>query len=202
MKVETETSLWHNSLLEFRNCVAADSPTPGGGAVAAVTATFAAALLRMACAIVDKRKPDTRLQALAAEITSCEEKLAHYADEDVRVFDRYIAVRKLHDVAAKSSVQHCLLACAEAPLAAAEQVAKLEAYAAEIALNSPQFLASDIATAQHLLNASRLSLLANVTVNLADLEAGEEKRLLLQRLTVLLADAKTGRDGQRAPTPS
>ncbi len=181
-----ETSLWHNSLLEFRNHVAADSPTPGGGAVAAVTAAFVAALLRMACAIAGKRKPDPRLQTVATEINLCEEKLAHYADEDVRVFDRYIAVRKLHTASAKSNIQRCLLACAEVPLEAAEQVMNLEVLAAEIALNSPQFLSSDIATAQHLLNASRLSLLANVTVNLADIEDGSEKRLLLQRLEILL----------------
>ena len=189
MTAKHDASLWESSLLEFRNRVAADSPTPGGGAVAAVAATLAAALLRMVCAIVKRRKPDAEINAVVAQITLCEEKVARCADEDVRVFDRYMAARKVHEAHAKSNVQHCLLACAEVPLAAAEQVAKLEVYAAEIALQAPEFLASDITTAQSLLYASRRGLVANVTINLADLDESEEKCVLLQRLDPLMRDA-------------
>ena len=188
MTFETETSLWQDSLLEFRNRVAADSPTPGGGAVAAVTATFAAALLRMVCVIVLKRTPDARMNVVVTEVKICEEKLARYADKDVRVFDRYIAARKGRKASSPLDMQQCLLACAEVPLEAAGQVAKLQTLASKIALNSPAFLASDIATARHLLYASRQALLSNVTINLNDLENCEEKRLLLQRLDVLLQE--------------
>jgi glutamate formiminotransferase/formiminotetrahydrofolate cyclodeaminase len=189
MTAKHDASLWESSLLEFRNRVAADSPTPGGGAVAAVAATLAAALLRMVCAVVKRRKPDTEMNAVVAQITLCEEKLARCADEDVRVFDRYMAAQKVQGAHAKSNIQHCLLACAEVPLAAAEQVAKLEAYAAEIAQQAPEFLASDIATAQSLLDASRRGLVANITINLAELDESEEKRRLLQRLDPLMRDA-------------
>jgi glutamate formiminotransferase/formiminotetrahydrofolate cyclodeaminase len=189
MTAKHDASLWESSLLEFRNRVAADSPTPGGGAVAAVAATLAAALLRMVCAIVKRRKPDAEINAVVAQITLCEEKVAHCADEDVRVFDRYMAARKVQGAHAKSNIQQCLLACAEVPLAAAEQVAKLQAYAAEIALQAPEFLASDIVTAQSLLYSSRRGLVANVTINLADLDESEEKRRLLQRLDPLMRDA-------------
>jgi len=186
MIFETEASIWRGSLLEFRNRVAADSPTPGGGAVAAVTATFAAALLRMVCAIILKRTPDARMNVVVAEVNTCEEKLGCYADEDVRAFDRYIAARKDRKPSSQSKVQQCLLTCAEVPLQAAEQIAKLQKLASEIALNSPAFLASDIATARHLLYASRQALLANVAINFTDLENCEEKRLLSQRLEALI----------------
>ena len=89
MTDKRDAPLWENSLLEFRNRVAAATPTPGGGAVAAVAASFAAALLQMMCAISSTRKPDARMTAIANQVKSWEEELAHYAEEDIRVFDRY-----------------------------------------------------------------------------------------------------------------
>jgi formiminotetrahydrofolate cyclodeaminase len=138
-----------------------------------------------------KRVANPEMSATVANIARCEAKLAFFVEEDVRVFDRYMAARKHRDASAKSTIQDCLLACAEVPLAAAEQVAKLEAYAAEIAGNSPKILASDLATARHLLSASRKALLSNVTVNLADLEDGVAKRELLRRLEALPGDANS-----------
>ena len=182
MTENDDGSLWENSLLQFRDRVAAGSATPGGGAVAAVTATFAAALLRMVCTISSTRKPDVGMQAIATEVKICEEKLAHYAEEDIRVFDRYMAARKVRSAASQAEVQRCLVACTDVPLAAAEVVARLEAYVAQIALNTPEFLSSDLATARHLLSASRTSLLANVSINLAGLDDGEAKRALERRV--------------------
>jgi formiminotetrahydrofolate cyclodeaminase len=191
MTARHDVSVWEGSLQEFRDRVAAATPTPGGGAVAAVAATLAAALLQMVCAIGLKSTPNSALGAMVADITLCEEKLAFFAEEDVRVFDGYMAARKLRDASAKSTIQDCLRSCAEIPLAAAEQVAKLEEYAAEIAGDSPKILASDLATARYLLNASRKALLSNVTVNLADLEDGVAKRELLRRLEALPGDANS-----------
>jgi formiminotetrahydrofolate cyclodeaminase len=185
MAVNHDASLWENSLLEFRNRVAAVSPTPGGGAVATVAAALAAALLRMVCVIGDKHKPDPGMNTLVAQIAVSEENLARYADEDIRSFDRYLAARKADSMSPRAEIQRCLLACTEVPLAAAEEVSKLDAYAAEVALHAAEFLSSDVSTAQFLLDASRRGLLANVTINLVDLEECEEKRLLLQRLDVL-----------------
>lgn len=187
MMLETKTSLWHVSLLEFRTRVAAGSATPGGGAVAAVTATLAAALMRMTAAITLRHTKDAKLQAFMAAVEVCEEKLAQYADEDVRAFDRYVAARKNNNADPSSEVQECLLVCAKVPLEAAEQVANLQALATEIAASIPAFLASDLATAMHLLHAARQALLANVEINCSDLENNQEKRALLQRLEPLLA---------------
>jgi len=186
-----DASLWDNSLLQFRDRVAASSATPAGGAVAAVAATFAAALLRMVCAISAKRKPDAAMNAIAAKVKIVEEELAHCAEEDIRVFDRYMAARKVQSASAHAEVQRCLRACTEVPLIAAEAVVKLEAYGAEMVPHCPQFFSSDLATARHLLNASRKALLANVSINLKDLEDGEAKRAILLRLEALQGDANT-----------
>ena len=189
MTEHRDTSLWENSLLEFINRVSASSATPGGGAVAAVTATFAAALLQMVCVLSSRRKPNAGMNTIAAKVKSCGEQLAHYADEDIRVFDQYMAAKKIRGGSAHAEVQACLLACAAVPLAAAELVAKLQADAAEMVPNTPEFLLSDLATARHLLHASRKALLANVSVNLSDLEEGEAKGALVRRLEALQGEA-------------
>ena len=132
MTDKRDAPFWENSLLEFRKRIAAATPTPGGGAVAAVTASFAAALLQMVCSISVKRKPDARINAIAGEVKLCEEELARCAEEDIRVFDQYMAARKIQIASAHADTQRWLLACTEVPLAAAETIVKLEAFAVEI----------------------------------------------------------------------
>ena len=94
---------------------------------------LAAALLQMVCSISMKRKPDARINAIAGEVKLCEEVLAHCAEEDIRVFRSIYGGAKNPNASAHADTQRCLLACTEVPLAAAEAVVKLEAYAAEMA---------------------------------------------------------------------
>ncbi|MES2222976.1 MAG: cyclodeaminase/cyclohydrolase family protein [Acidobacteriota bacterium] len=176
--------LWENSLAQFRDRVAAGSPTPGGAAVAAVSATFAAALLQMVCAISAKRNPET-IKAIVANVKSIEEELGRYADEDIRAFDRYMAAKKVRNECSARDAHQCLLECTEVPLAAAEVVAKLEAYATAMIPETPEFLESELATARLLLGASREALLASVKANLKGLETGEAKNAIVRRLNAL-----------------
>lgn len=159
--------------------------------MAAVSATFAGALLRMVCAISSKRKSGVDMNTIAAKVKIFEEQLAHCAEEDIRVFDRYMAARKDRSASAHAEVQRCLLACTEVPLAEAEAVVKLEAYAAEMVPHCPELLSSDMATAQHLLDASRKALLANVSINLTELDDGEAKRAIIGRASALWRGKKT-----------
>jgi formiminotetrahydrofolate cyclodeaminase len=188
-----DAPLWENSLQQFRNRVAAGTPTPGGGAVAAVAATLAAALLQMVCTISDRRKADEGMSAIAASVEICGEELARCAEEDIRVFDRYLAVRKLGDRSAKAELQRCLLACSEVPLVAAEAVAKLQALAPKLELDCPEFLLSELAAARYLLDASRKGLLSSVRANLAELQDGDAKRAALLRLDIVQNSAEKER---------
>jgi formiminotetrahydrofolate cyclodeaminase len=177
-----DVPLWDQSLLQFRNRVAGGTPTPGGGAVASVTATFGAALLRMVCAIGDRRRPDPELYAIAAKVKIVEDQLARYAVEDIVAFDRYMAARKNRSVSAHVEVQRCLQACTEVPLAAAEAVLGVETFAVEILPRCPESLSSDLETARLLLQATRKALLANVRVNLTEMDDGEGKDKIIRRL--------------------
>lgn len=159
-------SLWDDSVGELRERIASTSPTPGGGAVAAISATFAVALLRMVCGISLKNSqgPErVRVDALLAQLVSHEQALAQSADEDVRTFDAYMAARKSGDDAERDAL---LLRCANVPMSAAETVAEAQSLLPQIDSICPIFARSDLTTAVCLLRASRESLLANVEVNL------------------------------------
>lgn len=185
MKEQRESPLWDNSLSQFRDRVAAATPTPGGGAVAAVSATFAAALLQMVCAISAKRYGEQKTDAIAANVKVVEVQLAQSAEEDIRAFDRYLATRKVRSESSDRDAQRCLLECTEVPLAAAEAVVKLEAYATELIPDTPEILMSELATARYLLDASRKALLASVQANLKGLVAGEAREAMVRRLMAL-----------------
>jgi hypothetical protein len=72
-----------------------------------------------------------------------------------------------------------------------EAVAQLETYTTQMALNSPEFLSSDLVMARHLLDASRKDLLANINIKLRDFEEGDAKSTILLRVDALQRDANT-----------
>ncbi len=72
-----------------------------------------------------------------------------------------------------------------------EAVAQLETYTTRMALNSPEFLSSDLVMARHLLDASRKDLLANINIKLRDFEEGDAKSTILLRVDALQRDANT-----------
>lgn len=174
------SSLWDQSLRQFRKHLAADRPTPGGGALAAASGSLAAALLRMVCAI-SRRKASaanqSTIDAIERHTQECESVLAQCADDDVRAFDAYMSARK----SSPAEAQRLLLLCAEVPMRGAETVAESIPSLYELEDLCPTFARSDLTTARSLLRASLESLLANVAINLDALDDGEGKRALQRR---------------------
>lgn len=159
-------SLWDDSVKRFRERIATTAPTPGGGAVAAVTSVFAVALLRMVCEISMKKLEEAKcctVETLLGQLASCEDVLARSADNDVLAFDTYAASRKARDGAGSEAL---LVRCANVPMSAAEIVAEVQSLLPQIESFCPLFARSDLTTAACLLRAGRESLLANVEINL------------------------------------
>ncbi len=150
--------------------------------MAAVTATLAAALLRMSGSIGLRHSPDEELATAVEEIKHCEDLLAARADQDIRSFNLYLAARKNKRAEKEPDVQRLLLVCAKVPLEAAELVEHLQLLAVRIVAKCPDFLASDIATARYLLEASHRALLENVVINLGDLDESNDKHAIVERL--------------------
>lgn len=174
-------SLWDGSLRQFRERLAADTPTPGGGALAAASGSLAAALLRMVCAISHHKASNADkaiVGAIEKQAQQCESILTQCADDDVRAFDAYMRARK---ISPPGKAQHLLVECAEVPLRGAETASDLESSIPRIETFCPEFARSDLETAKLLLRASLESLLANVKINLDTLEDCAEKSDLKTR---------------------
>lgn len=174
-------SLWDGSLRQFRERLAAGTPTPGGGALAAASGSLAAALLRMVCAIARRKASDAdkaAIDAIETEAKQCEAALAQCADDDVHAFDAYIRAR---NTSTPAEAQRLLVECAEVPLRGAETVSDLESSIPRIETFCPEFARSDLETAKSLMRASLESLLANVKINLNALEDCPEKADLATR---------------------
>src|SRR6516164_2939024 len=122
-------TLWTQSLAQFRDAVASDAPTPGGGSVAMVSAAFGLGLVVMALEITHKKQepgPEAdEVAGLLAKARALLARLAEHADEDVRVFDAYMSALRLpkqtdeEKAARKTAMQQALVNATRAPLAAA-----------------------------------------------------------------------------------
>src|SRR4051794_3747560 len=130
-------TLWGQSLAAFRNAVASDAPTPGGGSVSMVSASLGLGLVIMALEITHKKQePGPAADELGHFLATAREQLAalgRHADEDVAVFNAYLSALRMpkatdeEKAARKSAMQQALEQATRAPLAAARtSVAALE----------------------------------------------------------------------------
>src|SRR5205807_2479517 len=91
-------TLWSQQLSAFRDAIASAAPTPGGGSVSMVNATFGLGLVIMALEITAKKPEpgsEMRLKELLDEARRLLAELSAHADADVAVFEGYMAAAKL-----------------------------------------------------------------------------------------------------------
>jgi formiminotetrahydrofolate cyclodeaminase len=172
------------TLGEFLEAVAARRPTPGGGAVAAVTLGLAAALGEMVLQYrAGRSSGDPAAESAIARAMEALGRIrggaARMADEDVEAFGRLSALWKLPpDDPARRDLPRAVAAAIEAPRRVME--ASLEALAA---LHGVRHLAgrglrSDLAIAAILARAAAESAAWNVRINLPQVaDAAQRARL-------------------------
>jgi formiminotetrahydrofolate cyclodeaminase len=199
-------SLWNLTATEVRDQVASISPTPGGGSVSIMTATFGVALVQKGTNISLKRPAgdlarQQSLLDLQVTISSSMESLSRFADADSSAFQSYVKacslprVTETEKAARKASMDESLLCATQIPLeSAAEMVRGLEL--AETAVKvADAYVLSDIFAGALLLHASIRSVLLNVDANLPgipDVGVGEilkQQRAGLERASTLRAEA-------------
>jgi formiminotetrahydrofolate cyclodeaminase len=168
-------TLWNQSLASFREAIASTEPTPGGGSVAMVSATFGIGLVIMALEITAKKpEPETeqRLRELLEEARGRLAELSAHADEDVAAFQRYMAALKMpkatdeEKAARKEAMQTALIRATEAPLAAARSCLAALIMAEEAATISSVRVVSDVGAGATLLGGAVSAVLLNVEINL------------------------------------
>jgi len=163
--------LVNKSLEEFLEELATGKPTPGGGSVAALAGSLAAALVEMVCCLTDTN----RMRGLAEEAKNLRYRLLKLVQEDSEAFRRFVK-------SPKNEKEEALKNAALVPLETAELSYRVLEIADEAARNGKRSAITDAGVASLLADAAVHGAELNVKINLnaisdRDFAAGVEARL-------------------------
>lgn len=171
-------TLWGQSLAEFRDAIASTSPTPGGGSVAMVSATFGMGLVLMALEITAKKPTpgsESALRELLEQGRVVLADLAALADEDVKVFQAYMSASRLprateaEKTARQQALQAATVQATKVPLHAARTCLAALELSAKAASFSSVRVVSDVGAGVALLSGAVFAVLLNVDINVPSL---------------------------------
>jgi formiminotetrahydrofolate cyclodeaminase len=177
-------SIWDWTLRETRDAAASDSPTPGGGSIAAISGALGMSLVLMSLEITRAKASHDELDAVTNEGRALLSALSAHADRDVLVFDRYraaLALPKTTDVERErrtTTLQKAILAATQVPLTAAEDCFRGLAYAENAARLVQKNVISDLLGGSDILHGALRSVLRNVTINLPSLRDEAQRQEL------------------------
>jgi methenyltetrahydrofolate cyclohydrolase len=191
-------TLWNQSLASFRDAIASTEPTPGGGSVSMVSATFGLGLVLMALEITAK-KPEPGTEAALAELLKDGRRLlaelSAHADADVAVFQCYMAAVKLpkgtdeEKAVRKQALQEALVNATRAPLNAARSCVAGLTLAEKSATLSSVRVVSDVGAGAALLDGAVSAVLLNVDINLPGIASAQLKEAFTKERANLHAQA-------------
>lgn len=160
--------------------VAAATPTPGGGTVAAIAAAFGTALIEMVAALPRTRRnaPEERsaLDQMRPALSTSRARLETLADLDAESFDRLLVSRRLprntasEQPARRHAVAEATRAATLVPLETARVCADVLALAETVAGAGNPAAASDVLVAIGILRCAAEGAAANVRANLDSLD--------------------------------
>lgn len=180
------------SVREFLEAAAARRPTPGGGAVAALSGALATSMLEMVLNYSIGKKDlaafEGELKPALQKAQTARKLLEQLVEEDQTAYLAMTALRKLpkDDPQRVAEWGGMVEACVRAPQAiAATSVAVLELCDHVVNFVNP-YLLSDLAVAADLAMTSARCGVYNVRVNLAEVSDGEARRQIEASLHALL----------------
>jgi len=190
-------SLNTQPLGELLDAIAAKVPTPGGGAVASITASLAAALARMVVNYSIGRRSLARYEALHARalnrLTERGHRALELADADARAYARLNQLWKLPEDDPERTAEWS--AAVSAAIAAPQEVLELAVdmlrLFEELVETSNRMLRSDLAIAAVLAEAAARAAAWNVRINLPQLGNPEEGRLREESTATLLTEIRS-----------
>ena len=190
------------SIAGFFDAVAAGTPTPGGGTVAAFAAALAACLTSMVANLTLGRKKyaavDDAMRGLKRDADALRARLLALARRDGEAFEAVLAARRLPaSTPAESAARDAALARAEleaarVPLETAEACLEVVELARLASRDGNPSAVSDAGVAGLLAAAAAQGALLNVEINLKSLPDGADKENVhkrLQRLATAVAES-------------
>jgi formiminotetrahydrofolate cyclodeaminase len=171
--------LTETSLTGFIEALSAGGPTPGGGSVAALCASFSAALCTMVARLtVDKKKyRDQReiMEALISDTQPMTDRFLALAQADMDAYDGVMAAMRLpreseaQQEARRTAIEAATRGATRAPLETLRLTARLARLVELTVTRGNSNCITDAGTAVHLLGTAARSAAWNVRINLTGL---------------------------------
>ncbi|XP_033371805.1 formimidoyltransferase-cyclodeaminase isoform X3 [Parus major] len=205
---EVDRGLVAKPLGAFVQAVGARSAAPGGGSVSAAAGALGAALGSMVGLMSYGKRQfedlDPIMRKLIPPFHQAMEELVAMVDADSRAFSSYMEAMKLPKntpeereravppFRRRSAMQQGLKSAVGVPYGLAEKVSGLWPALKELARHCNLACKSDIQVGAKMLEAAVFGAYCNVMINLRDIEDEEFKRVMLQKVSELLEEAKQG----------
>lgn len=172
--------LINKSVIDFVEATASSEPVPGGGSVAALGASIAAALGEMVANLTIGKKKyaevEEEMVAISAKLSSCRQVLLEYVDKDAQSFDGVMKAFGMakdteEEKAARSAaIQEAMKDATAVPLAVAKSTFDLMEPIKAVVLKGNSNAVTDGAVAAMMARTAVLSALYNVKTNLASIK--------------------------------
>jgi formiminotetrahydrofolate cyclodeaminase len=178
-----DESLTQLPIAEFLDRLASPAPTPGGGSVAALTGSLAAALGRMVAALtIGKPKfaaVEAEVQSVAQRLTRADHLLRRLVDEDAAAYGELNAAFRLGkaDPHRAARIAETAALSAGVPLETAALSARVLADLERLRQIGNPLLRPDVDAATHLAHAAMHAAAANVRANLPLLPPDQARQL-------------------------
>ena len=168
------------SIKEFMAKTASNSPVPGGGSIAALSAAIAASLSEMVAHLTIGKKGyealEEEMQEIAKDAFQYRERLIRYIDKDSNAYNDVMAAFKLPKATEQErnnregAIQEALINATLVPLDVARDAFKIIELAGKVVKQGNKNAVTDAAVAVMMARTAALSALYNVKINLASIK--------------------------------
>jgi len=168
------------TLTEFLEKTASNSPVPGGGSIAALSAAIAASLSEMVAHLTIGKKGyealEEEMQEIAKDAFQYRERLIRYIDKDSNAYNDVMAAFKLPKGTEQErnnregAIQEALINATLVPLDVARDAFKIIELAGKVVKQGNKNAVTDAAVAVMMARTAALSALYNVKINLASIK--------------------------------
>ena len=168
------------SIKEFLAKTASNSPVPGGGSIAALSAAIAASLSEMVAHLTIGKKGyealEEEMQEIAKDTFQYRERLIRYIDKDSNAYNGVMGAFKLPKGTEQErnnregAIQEALINATLVPLDVARDAFKIIELAGKVVKQGNKNAVTDAAVAVMMARTAALSALYNVKINLASIK--------------------------------
>ncbi len=183
--------LKHLTLKDFADLLSSSAPAPGGGSIAALNASLAAALSAMVANLTFENRKyagvKTEMEAKGREAQALKARALSLIDEDTEAFDRWMQAmrmpkkREADKKKRNAAIQEAVRSAIEVPHSTLRLCGEILPYAEYVMNKGNENCLSDAAVAVRQVQAAAWSAYYNVLINLPSLEDEENRAQIAEQ---------------------